>query len=62
MKPQLRGGNGGGDSEPMVEIEIDIGPESEALEAPESMSPIGYKKGGRIDGCAIKGHTKGTVR
>ncbi len=62
MKSQLRGGNGGGESEPMVEIEIEIGPESEALEAPEAMSPIGYKKGGRIDGCAIKGHTKGTVR
>ncbi len=46
MKPQLRGGNGGGDSEPMVEIEIDIGPESEAPEAPEAMSPIGYKNGG----------------
>ena len=24
--------------------------------------PIGYKKGGRIDGCAIKGKTKGTYR
>jgi hypothetical protein len=24
--------------------------------------PIGYAKGGRIDGCAIKGKTKGTYR
>jgi hypothetical protein len=28
----------------------------------EQAAPVGYKKGGRIDGCAIKGHTKGTVR
>jgi len=62
MKPQLRGGNGGGESGPMVEIEIEVGSESEAPEAPESPAPVGYKKGGRIDGCAIKGHTKGTVR
>jgi hypothetical protein len=50
-----------------VEIEITIGEESESedseKESPESSDkPKGYKKGGRIDGCAIKGHTKGTVR
>lgn len=62
MKPQLRGGNGGSaEKAPLVEVEIEIGGESEAPEM-EQAAPVGYKKGGRIDGCAIKGHTKGTVR
>lgn len=65
MKPQLRGGNSGnGSQNPLVEIEIEmgVGEEAEAPEAPEMAEPIGYKKGGRIDGCAIRGKTKGTVR
>lgn len=65
MKPQLRGGNSGNSSQnPLVEIEIEmgVGEEAEAPEAPEMAEPIGYKKGGRIDGCAIRGKTKGTVR
>lgn len=63
MNPVMRGGNNGaGQQEPLVEIEIKMGGESEAPEAPEMAEPVGYKKGGRIDGCAIRGKTKGTVR
>lgn len=63
MKPVMRGGNNSaGQQEPLVEIEIQMGGESEAPEAPEMAEPVGYKKGGRIDGCAIRGKTKGAVR
>lgn len=37
----------------VVEIEISAGPE---------MEPMEYRKGGRIDGCAMRGKTKGTYR
>ena len=65
MKPAMRGGNNSaGSQKPLVEIEIDMGggEEAEAPESPEMAEPVGYKKGGRIDGCAIRGKTKGTVR
>lgn len=63
MKPMMRGGNNGASQQkPLVEIEIEVGGEGEAPEAPEMAEPVGYKKGGRIDGCAIRGKTKGAVR
>jgi len=39
----------------IIEIEISAGPEMED-------SPMEYRKGGRIDGCAMRGKTKGTYR
>lgn len=38
----------------IIEIEISAGPEME--------EPMGYSRGGRIDGCAMRGKTKGTYR
>lgn len=40
----------------IIEIEISAGPEM------EDMEPMEYRKGGRIDGCAMRGKTKGTYR
>jgi hypothetical protein len=50
-------GMNGKDSSVSVTIEKEV-------ERPEMMGggPIGYKKGGRVDGCAIRGKTKGTYR
>lgn len=41
----------------IIEIEISAGPEME-----DDMEPMEYRKGGRIDGCAMRGKTKGTYR
>lgn len=46
----------------VTKIEIE---KSKGMEPPMTAmggGPVGYAKGGRIDGCAIKGKTKGTYR
>lgn len=46
----------------ITKIEIE---KSKGMEPPMTAmggGPVGYAKGGRIDGCAIKGKTKGTYR
>ena len=56
-------GMNGKDSSVSITIEKEMeSPEKEDMEEMMGGGMLGYKKGGRIDGCAIKGKTKGTYR
>ena len=56
-------GMNGKDSSVSITIEKEMeSPEKEDKDEMMGGGMLGYKKGGRIDGCAIKGKTKGTYR
>lgn len=58
-----KAGMNGKDSSVSITIEKEMeSPEMEDKDEMMGGGMLGYKKGGRIDGCAIKGKTKGTYR